>query len=100
MFDPVPASEPFADAAELGTPPARTELREYIDDTDMRFVSISEIEGLVRRAGSGSAPCFDSSPIVPGLSLGVVKSSTAMSSALPFRSRPLPISPILVVLCE
>ncbi len=54
LFDPVPASEPFADAAELGGPPARTELSEYRDDTDMRFVSNSGTEGLDRRAGSGS----------------------------------------------
>lgn len=50
----VPISDPFADAAELGAPPALTELREYMEDTDMRFESISDIDGLGRNAGSGS----------------------------------------------
>jgi len=64
-----PASDPFADAAELGGPPARTELSEYIDDTDMRFVSNSGIEGLGLRAGSGRCAYLDSSAIIPGESL-------------------------------
>ena len=56
VLDPVPASEPFADAAELGAPPARTELREYIEDTDIRFVSTASADGFGRSAGSGRTP--------------------------------------------
>lgn len=77
-----PPSEPFADAAELGTPPARTELNEYIDDTDIRFdESKSDMEGRGRSAPSGNCGCFVSSVIFPGESLGVSK-STAISSLL------------------
>ena len=36
-----PGSEPFADAVELGAPPALTDVKEYIEDTDMRFGSRS-----------------------------------------------------------
>ena len=38
VFDPVPASEPFTDAAELVAPPAWTELRERIEETNMRLL--------------------------------------------------------------
>jgi hypothetical protein len=82
LFVPVPTSEPFADAAELGAPPTLAELREYIEDTDMRFGSISDIDGLERRAGSGSGECFVSSAIVLEANRGVSKSSTAKSSLL------------------
>lgn len=50
---PVAGSDPFAEAIELG-PPARAELKEYIDETDILFWSNSETEGRVRRAGSGN----------------------------------------------
>jgi len=46
-----PASDPVAEAAELGATPALTELREYMDDTDTRFGSSSERAFI---AGSGS----------------------------------------------
>ena len=48
VFVPVPLSDPFVEAAELGAPPALAEVNEYIDETDIRFGSKS------RRAGSGS----------------------------------------------
>ena len=48
---PLPGSEPFADAAELG---ARAELSEYREETDTRFESRSGIECFGRRAASGS----------------------------------------------
>ena len=77
----VPASDPFADAAELGAPPARTELSEYIEETDMRFVDISPSDGRGLSAGSGSWGYLSSPMTMPGESFGVVKSSsTAMSS--------------------
>ena len=80
---PVPGSEPFAEPTELGAPPARAELREYIEDTDIRFDSISDIEGLCLSAGSGNWESFGvSSAMFPGESLGVSKSSTAKSSLL------------------
>jgi hypothetical protein len=63
-------------------PPALAELSEYIEDTDIRFPSSSEIEAFGRNAGSGSCVCFESSAIAPDDSLGVSKSSTAMSSLL------------------
>jgi hypothetical protein len=79
----MPPSEPLADAAELGAPPARTELREYIDDTDMRLDgSMSDIEGRGRNAASGSWECLLSSVIAPGESLGVSKSVIEQSSLL------------------
>ena len=53
----VPLSEPFADAAELGVPPALTEESEYIEETDILFESISVIDGLGLNAGSGSCGC-------------------------------------------
>lgn len=77
-----PFSDPFADAAELGAPPALTELREYMDDTDIRFPSISVIEAFGRNAASGNWVCFESSAIAPAVNLGVSKSSTAISSRL------------------
>jgi hypothetical protein len=40
----VPASDPLAEAPELCIPPALAELREYIDDVDMRFTSDSAAE--------------------------------------------------------
>ena len=80
VFVPVPTSDPFADAAELGAPPARTEPREYIDDTDIRFVSSSGMECLGRKAASGNVGCFGSSAMMPGDNLGVSRSSTASSS--------------------
>ncbi len=87
VFDPVPTSDPFADAAELGAPPARAELREYIEDTDMRLVSNSGIEGLARSAASGSWYVASSFvPMLPADIFGV--SSTPKSSPLAFRSSP------------
>jgi hypothetical protein len=53
-FSPLPASDPFIDAAELTTPPALAEVSEYTEDTERRFDSISASEGLVRSAGSGN----------------------------------------------
>lgn len=78
-----PTSEPFADAAELCTPPpALTELNEYMEDTDIRFDSISGMDGRARREASGSCDTFESSDIIPGDNLGVSISSTAISSLL------------------
>lgn len=77
-----PISEPFADAAELGAPPALAELREYIEETDIRFGSRSEIDRLDRSAASGSGECFVSSAMVPEDNLGVSRSSIAHSSLL------------------
>lgn len=83
MFVPVPISEPFTDAAELGIPPARTELREYIEETDVRLFSRSGIEGRGRRAGSGRLLyVLDSSAMLD--IFGV--SSIPQSSALVLRS--------------
>lgn len=65
-----PFSDPFADAAELGTPPALTELREYMDDTDIRFPSNSVVEAFGRNAASGKCVCFASSAIAPAVNLG------------------------------
>jgi hypothetical protein len=53
-------------------------------------VSKSCVEGLGRRAGSGSWECVDSSGIIPGDNLGVSKSSTAISSLLVLRLGPDP----------
>ena len=79
-----PPSDPLADAAELGAPPALADPNEYIDETDIRFVSMSGIDGRDRRAASGNCECFGSSAMTPGDSLGVSKSpSTAISSLLP-----------------
>ena len=77
-----PASDPLADAAELGAPPARTEPSEYMDETDMRLEPRSESDGAARNAGSGSEECLKSSAILPGASFGVSVSSTAKSSLL------------------
>ncbi len=44
----VPGSDPLAEAAELGAPPARREFSEYMDDTDMRFKSASDIVDIGR----------------------------------------------------
>jgi hypothetical protein len=73
-----PASDPLADAAELGAPPpALTELSEYMDETDIRLEPISVSDGAARSKGSGSEECLESSAILPGESLGVSESSTA-----------------------
>lgn len=77
-----PASDPLADAAELGAPPALTEPREYMDETDMRLEPRSDSDGAARSAGSGSGECLESSAILPGTILGVSESSTAKSSRL------------------
>lgn len=74
-----PASDPVAEAAELGMPPALAEPSEYMEDTDMRFASDSE--GAFR-AGSGSSVCFWSSAIVLKDSFGVSVLSIAKSSLL------------------
>lgn len=79
---PDPSSDPLADAAELGAPPARAELREYIEETDIRFASMSDMEGRWRRAASGSCESFDSSLMMPGERRGVSTSSTATLSVL------------------
>jgi hypothetical protein len=101
VFVPVPTSEPFAEAAELGTPPARAELREYTEEMDIRFELMSDRDGRERTAESGSSGCFEASAIMPGESLGVSKSSTATSSLLVVRLRANPcfhISDTLVAL--
>lgn len=87
---PTPASDPFAEAAELGTPPALAELSEYIEDTDMRFESISDVDVLGRNARSGGWEGFESSAMAPGVDLGGSKSSTAISSLLVFLLDPNP----------
>ena len=79
------ASDPLADAAELGTPPAppaRTELREYIDDTDMRLEPISDSDGVARSVESGSEECLNESSgtLAGGAGLEASTSSTAKSS--------------------
>lgn len=75
--DLVPLSEPFAEAAELAIAPARTELREYIEDTDARFeASVLAICGLAVESGVGLAK----SNVLLAESLGVSESSTAYSS--------------------
>jgi hypothetical protein len=76
---PAPTSDPLVEAAELGTPPALAELREYIDDTDIRFELISDNDG-VGRSASGSEECLVSSAMVAGGNFGVSQSSTAQSS--------------------
>jgi hypothetical protein len=51
----VPVSDPLADVAELGAPPALAELREYMEDTDIRLFSLSapEFRGLIADSGNG-----------------------------------------------
>jgi len=83
VFVPVPTSEPFADAAELGIPPARTEPSEYIEETDVRLFSRSGTEGRGRRAGSGRQLYVLDSSAMLGI-FGV--SSIPQSSALVLRS--------------
>lgn len=75
-----PTSDPLADAAELGTPPALAELSEYMDETDMRLGAISDSDGAARSWGSGNEELLESSAILVGASLGVSVSSTADSS--------------------
>lgn len=79
---PVPGSDPLAEAIELGAPPARAELREYIEETDILFESNSETDGLCLNAGSGKESFCVSSAMIPGESFGVSISSTAKSSLL------------------
>jgi len=102
LLVPVPISDPLAEAAELGTPPALAELREYIEEIDIRFESYSDMETLDRTADSGKGVCFVSSAmVVPGESFGVSKSSTATSSLLVVLLKPSPcfkISETLVFL--
>ena len=45
VLDLVPASEPFIETAAEPWPP-RAGFREYIDEIDARFPSLSDIEGL------------------------------------------------------
>ena len=56
-----------------------------MDDADIRFESMSDIEALGRSAGSGNAECFESFAMMVigiGGNLGVSKSSTAVSLLL------------------
>lgn len=82
---PGPYSEPVTEPAELGTPPARTEVSEYTDDADMRFESASDIDCRGLDAGSGSSGCRVSLAIFPAGKRGVSRSSTALSSWLSLR---------------
>ena len=93
-----PASDPLADAAELGAPPALAELSEYMEDTDIRFESKSVVDGFGLNAGSGSGECLESSAIVPDTSRGVSKSSTATSLLLRLLFRPRPCFQLSVVI--
>jgi hypothetical protein len=66
----VPTSDPLTEVAGLWMPPALAEFREYIDDVDIRFVSMSvEPRGL--KLASGSTGCLCWSAIIPACSLGV-----------------------------
>jgi hypothetical protein len=78
----VPASDPFADVAELLSPPpppALAELIEYIDDDDIRFMSLSIVPPRGLNEASGSGVCLAGSAITPAASLGVPISSMAKS---------------------
>lgn len=83
LFGVAPESDPLTDGAELGPPPALAEFKEYIDETDNRFDSMSVSEGRCRMAASGNGEPLHSSAIVPADNRGVSKSSTAKSSLLP-----------------
>lgn len=75
----VPASDPLAEAPELCTPPALTELKEYIEDVDMRLRSDSAAEPRKFKAASGNEGCLNMSAMLPAANLGVSKSSMADS---------------------
>lgn len=83
-FVAAPESDPLMEAPGLFVPPppALTELREKTEETDMRFASISDIDGVGLRGASGKWGRFPSSAMVPAESRGVSKSSTAISSLL------------------
>lgn len=83
----VPVSDPFAEAAELGTPPALAEFKEYIEEVDVRFPSDSPVRLRGSKAASGNEGCLESSAIVPAASFGVSKSSMTDSG------RGLPVPP-------
>jgi hypothetical protein len=86
----VPASDPFAEAAELWTPPALAEVKEYIDGVDMRFPSDSAAGLRGFKAASGNKGCLDMSAMLPAANFGVSRSSMADSG------RGLPLSPVQV----
>jgi hypothetical protein len=75
----VPASDPFAEVPELCTPPALVEIKEYIEDVDMRFTSGSAAELRGFKAASGNGGCLVMSAMLPAANLGVSKSSIADS---------------------
>ncbi len=84
----VPASDPLVEVAELCTPPALAELKEYIEDVDMRFPSFSAPDAREFKAASGNEGCLDVSAMIPAANLGVSKSSMADSG------RGLPVPPV------
>jgi hypothetical protein len=71
----VPVSDPFAELAELGTPPALAEFKEYIEEVDMRFPSDSAVVLRGLKAASGNEGCLERSTILPATNFGVSKSS-------------------------
>lgn len=89
----VPASEPLVELGpDAGPPTALAEFIEYIEDTDRRLFSPSEIEGL--DFASGTSDILASSAMVE-LNRGVLsKSSTAISSLLALR---LALNPCLKI---
>lgn len=75
----MPTSDPAAEAAELCTPPALAELKEYRDEVDMRLFSALVLDPALRIAGSGSGTYFAGSDMFPASNFGVSESSMAES---------------------
>ncbi len=86
----VPGSDPVTEAAELGPPPALAELKEYIEDVNIRFASGSAMEPRGFKAASGKEGCLEMSAMLPAASFGVSKSSIADSG------RGLPVLPVQI----
>jgi hypothetical protein len=75
----VPGSDPLAEAAELCTPPALAEVKEYIEDVDMRLPSVSAADARRFKAASGNEGCLYRSARLPPANFGVSESSIADS---------------------
>lgn len=54
----VPPSDPFTEVAGLCMPPALAELKEYIDDVDIRFAFKSVVEPCGLKLASGNGRCL------------------------------------------